>query len=41
MIVALLTSAVLTAVYIYKRNLWVTITVHYVVDFIFLFTAKH
>jgi CAAX protease family protein len=40
-IVALLTGAVLTAVYIYKRNLWVTITVHYVVDFILLFAAKH
>jgi uncharacterized protein len=35
-IVALLTGAVLTAVYIYKRNLWVTITVHFVVDFILL-----
>jgi uncharacterized protein len=43
-IVALLTGAVLTAVYIYKRNLWVTITVHYVVDFILLvplLAAKH
>jgi uncharacterized protein len=40
-IVALLTGVVLTAVYIYKRNLWVTITVHYVVDFILLFAAKH
>jgi membrane protease YdiL (CAAX protease family) len=43
-IVALLTGAVLTAVYIYKRNLWVTITVHFVVDFILLLpllAAKH
>ena len=40
-IVALRTGAVLPAVYIYKRNLWVTITVHYVVDFMFLFAAKH
>jgi len=43
-IVALLTGAVLTAVYIYKRNLWVTITVHFVVDFILLvplFATKH
>jgi CAAX protease family protein len=43
-IVALLTGAVLTAVYIYKRNLWVAITVHFVVDFILLLpllAAKH
>jgi len=40
-IVALLTGAVLTAVYIYKRNLWITITVHYLVDFMLLLTAKH
>jgi membrane protease YdiL (CAAX protease family) len=40
-IVSLLTGAVLTAVYIYKRNLWITITVHYVVDFMLLFAAKH
>ena len=39
-IVTLLTGAVLTAVYIYKRNLWVTITVHFVVDFILLFAAQ-
>src|SRR5262249_16093357 len=35
-IVALLTGGVHTGVYIYKRNLWVTITVHFVVDFILL-----
>jgi uncharacterized protein len=43
-IVALLTGAVLTAVYIYKRSLWVTIAVHFVVDFILLLpllAAKH
>jgi len=43
-IVTLLTGAVLTAVYIYKQNLWVTITVHFVVDFILLvplLAAKH
>jgi uncharacterized protein len=43
-IATLLTGAVLTAVYIYKRNLWVTITVHFVVDFILLvplLAAKH
>jgi uncharacterized protein len=33
-IIALLTGAVLTAVYIHKRNLWVTVTVHFLGDFI-------
>ena len=32
--IALLTGAVLTAVYMYKRNLWVTITTHFLVDFV-------
>ena len=32
--IALLTGAVLTAVYVYKRNLWTTITVHFLGDFI-------
>src|SRR5262249_52883117 len=32
--VALLTGAVLTGVYMYKRNLWVTITTHFLGDFI-------
>jgi membrane protease YdiL (CAAX protease family) len=45
-IIAMLTGAVLTAVYIYKRNLWITITVHFLGDFIPnilvpLFAAKH
>jgi membrane protease YdiL (CAAX protease family) len=33
-IIALLTGAVLTGVYVYKRNLWITITVHFLGDFI-------
>jgi membrane protease YdiL (CAAX protease family) len=32
--IALLTGAVLTGVYVYKRNLWVTITTHFLGDFI-------
>ena len=32
--IALLTGAVLTGVYLYKRNLWITITVHFLADFI-------
>jgi membrane protease YdiL (CAAX protease family) len=32
--IALLTGAVLTAVYLYKRNLWITITAHFLVDFV-------
>jgi membrane protease YdiL (CAAX protease family) len=44
-IVALLSGAVLTGVYLLKRNLWVNITAHFLVDFIPnivvpLFTAK-
>src|SRR4030095_15244375 len=33
-IIAMLTGAVLTGVYVYKRNLWITITVHFLGDFI-------
>jgi membrane protease YdiL (CAAX protease family) len=33
-IIAFLTGAVMTAVYLYKRNLWIGITVHFLVDFI-------
>jgi membrane protease YdiL (CAAX protease family) len=33
-IIALLTGAVLTGIYLYKRNLWTTITTHFLVDFI-------
>jgi CAAX protease family protein len=33
-IIALLTGAVLTGVYLYKRNLWVTIATHFLADFI-------
>jgi membrane protease YdiL (CAAX protease family) len=33
-IIALLTGAVLTGVYVYKRNLWIIITVHFIGDFI-------
>jgi uncharacterized protein len=33
-IIALLIGAVLTGTYMLKRNLWVTITVHFLVDFI-------
>jgi membrane protease YdiL (CAAX protease family) len=45
-IIALLTGAVLTGVYVCKRNLWITITVHFIGDFIPnilvpLFAAKH
>ncbi len=32
--IALLTGAVLTGVYVYKRNLWITITTHFLGDFI-------
>lgn len=32
--IALLTGAVLTAVYVHTRNLWVTITTHFLVDFV-------
>jgi len=32
--IAMLTGAVLTGVYVYKRNLWITITVHFLGDFI-------
>jgi len=32
-IIAFLTGAVLTAVYLYKRNLWIGIIVHFLVDF--------
>jgi membrane protease YdiL (CAAX protease family) len=32
--IALLTGAVLTGVYVYKRNLWITITAHFLVDFV-------
>jgi membrane protease YdiL (CAAX protease family) len=33
-LIALLTGAVLTAVYLYKRNLWINMTAHFTVDFI-------
>ena len=33
-IIALLTGAVLTGVYVYKRNLWITITTHFLGDVI-------
>lgn len=33
-IIAILTGAVLTGVYLFKRNLWITITAHFLVDFI-------
>ena len=33
-IIAMLTGAVLTAVYLYKRNLWITIAAHFLGDFI-------
>jgi CAAX protease family protein len=33
-IIALLIGAVLTGVYLYKRNLWITIVVHFLGDFI-------
>jgi CAAX protease family protein len=33
-LIALLIGAVVTAVYMYKRNLWVTITTHFLVDFV-------
>jgi membrane protease YdiL (CAAX protease family) len=33
-IIAFLTGAVLTGVYLYKRNLWICITVHFLTDFI-------
>jgi membrane protease YdiL (CAAX protease family) len=33
-IIATLTGAVMTAVYLYKRNLWIGIIVHFLVDFI-------
>jgi membrane protease YdiL (CAAX protease family) len=33
-IIAFLTGAVLTVVYLYKRNLWIGITTHFLVDFI-------
>jgi CAAX protease family protein len=33
-IIAFLAGAVLTGVYVYKRNLWITITVHFLGDFI-------
>jgi CAAX protease family protein len=33
-IIAMLTGALLTGVYVYKRNLWITITVHFLGDFI-------
>ena len=32
--IALLTGAVVTGVYVYKRNLWITITTHFLGDFI-------
>jgi membrane protease YdiL (CAAX protease family) len=32
--IALLTGAVLTAVYLYKRNLWIPIMTHFLVDFV-------
>lgn len=32
--IALLSGAVMTAVYVYKRNLWITITTHFLADFI-------
>lgn len=33
-IIALMTGAVLTGVYLFKRNLWITITAHFLVDFV-------
>ena len=33
-IIAIMTGAVLTGVYLFKRNLWITITGHFLVDFI-------
>jgi len=33
-IIAFMTGAVLTSVYLYKRNLWIGITAHFLVDFI-------
>lgn len=33
-LVALLTGAVLTGIYLYKRNLWIGIVTHFLVDFI-------
>jgi membrane protease YdiL (CAAX protease family) len=33
-VIAFLTGAVLTVVYLYKRNLWIGITTHFLVDFI-------
>jgi membrane protease YdiL (CAAX protease family) len=33
-IIAFLTGAVLTGVYLYKRNLWICITIHFLTDFI-------
>ena len=32
--IALLSGAVMTVVYVYKRNLWITITTHFLADFI-------
>lgn len=32
--IAFMSGAVMTAVYVYKRNLWITITTHFMVDFI-------
>ena len=32
--IAFMFGAVMTAVYVYKRNLWITITTHFMVDFI-------
>jgi membrane protease YdiL (CAAX protease family) len=33
-VVALFMGAVLTGVYVYKRNLWIPITAHFLVDFV-------
>jgi membrane protease YdiL (CAAX protease family) len=33
-LIAFLTAAVLTAVYLRKRNLWINITAHFIVDFV-------
>jgi membrane protease YdiL (CAAX protease family) len=33
-IIAMLTGAVLTAVYLYQRNLWITMAAHFLGDFI-------